>query len=298
MPHPHLRPHARTVQMVRLLRAAAPAMHRRRGGHLPRQQQPDAIRLEYAKDINARAVEPAVESVRRELPELLRLLEEGLRAAGRLDAGEEGRARALVDRAARRAADAENARELHRVAEQFGKRTEGFQREQLDRQVRQAVGVPLAAVERPTVDRVGLFASANVELIRTVPDRYFSSVQKVVQQAFAEGWGVDRLTDEVAYRGEVAESDARRIARDQVGKLAAQVNQDRQESLGVTGYVWRTVKDARVRDAHSHLEGQKFDWDSEGAPGADVDGGPAHPGEPIQCRCYAEPDLSGILAGL
>lgn len=301
--------HTRTVQIARFLRAAAPAVHKRRGGRMARQQQPDVIRLEYFKAIRAAAVEPCIRALAGVHDELLRLLADERQKSGKDDSAQiafarqdandnEKRSHDLIERIRRRAAQEVSSRELAEVAEKFGKRTAAFSRQQLDRQVRQATGVPLSALERPTVDRIPAFTTTNVDLIKTVPDRYFDALKTAVSQAYEEGWGVDRLSDEIAFRGEVADSDARRIARDQIGKLNAQVNQDRQESLGVTSYTWRGALDARERDSHRSLEGQVFEWDSDGAPGADVDGGPAHPGEAICCRCFSEPNLQAIIDGV
>jgi SPP1 gp7 family putative phage head morphogenesis protein len=47
------------------------------------------------------------------------------------------------------------------------------------------------------------------------------------------------------------------------------------------------VGDERVRDEHEGLDGEQFDYDDLPSEGL--------PGEPIQCRCYAEPVLSAIL---
>jgi SPP1 gp7 family putative phage head morphogenesis protein len=278
----HAHPRHRTVALVRLLHSLAPAKRRRGRRPLPRQQQPDGIRVGYYRALQRLVVAPALAAVRAELPNVLRLLENTTRA----DADDEGSALEMLQRALGRAGRAVNERELHGVAEQFGKQTTTFQKVQLDRQVRAAVGVPFSAVEKPTTDRMPGFITENVSLIKTVPERYFEGVQDVVRQAFAEGWSTDRLTAAVSERGQVADSNARRIARDQVGKLNAQVNQDRQEALGVTGYIWRGVLDQRERDAHTDREGKHFDWDDPPEDG--------HPGEPVQCRCSAEPDFDSI----
>ena len=99
---------------------------------------------------------------------------------------------------------------------------------------------------------------------------------------------IDRL-QQMEERYGMAEDDARRIARDQIGKLNAQVNQERQESMGVTRFVWRTMRDDRVRDEHQELEGEVFSWDDPPAEGL--------PGEDVQCRCYSEPDFSDLIGG-
>lgn len=290
MIHVHA-PHSRTVAMVRLLRAVQPGMHKRRGGRLPRQQQPDMLRLEYYKAIKRAAVEPAQRAFAMERDEIIRLLADEMRATGRMDeTARDARARVLIERAKARAADLVDTRGLHSIADQFGTRTVDFQRTQLDRQVRQAIGVPLAAVEKPTTDRIPVFARENVDLIKTVPERYFDRIQEAVTDAFESGANVDDLTSRLMDIDDISESDARRIARDQVGKLAAQVNQDRQEALGVTGYVWRGAMDQRERDEHRDREGQHFEWDDPPEDG--------HPGEAIQCRCYSEPDFSNIMSSI
>lgn len=282
----HLHQRHRTVALVRLLRSLAPPKRRRGRRPLPRQQQPDGVRVSYYRALQ-RVLAPVYASMRAEMPNILRLLESAHPAA-RADADDEGSALEMMQRALRRAGEAVNDRELREVAERFGKQTTDFQKMQLDRQVRAAVGVSYSAIEKPTTDRVPGFVIENVGLIKTVPERFFDGVRDAVKQAFAEGWSTDRLTEAVAERGQVADSNARRIARDQVGKLNGQVNQDRQEALGVTGYIWRGVLDQRERDEHTDREGQSFSWDDPPDDG--------HPGEPIQCRCSAEPDFDTIAS--
>lgn len=45
-------------------------------------------------------------------------------------------------------------------------------------------------------------------------------------------------------------------------------------------YIWCTVGDDKVRDSHADREGQEFCWDNPPVGG--------HPGEEINCRCWAE----------
>lgn len=67
--------------------------------------------------------------------------------------------------------------------------------------------------------------------------------------------------------------------------------------MGVTGYIWRTANDNRVRDNHGDLDGQRFTWDDPPMGGGTSEDEPGHSGSGIQCRCYAEPDLSPLLGG-
>lgn len=275
----------RTVEMIRLLRSIGPV--RRRGGRPAHQQQPDAIRLAYF-DAIAVVCRGARDAFAPELRHVVAELRERRAAEGRRDA--KGPPERHVERAAAKFAASFRPTELHDVARRFGRRTSAFQRAQLDRQVRQAIGVSLDQLERPTVDRVEEWAAVNVDLIKTVPERYFDRLRLDVEDAYASGTTPEELARQLEDRFDVSLDDARRIARDQIGKLNAQVNQDRQQALGVQRFTWRTMRDNRVRDEHEALEGEVFEW---GAPPAE-----GYPGEPIQCRCYAEPVLDDIVDGL
>lgn len=298
----------RTLRAIRKLTAGRP--RRRAGKRVPPQQQPDAIRLSYF-----RAIEPVCALARREFakvaPGILAALED-LRAerkgddAARLDAGSglgnaaaSGRKQAaLVDAAARSFADKFRPAALHAVVLQFGKRTDRFNQAQLDAQVRSAVGVSLSSVEKPIRDKLPAFAKENVALIVTVADRYFERLRGDVIEAYAGGTHPTTLAKSFADRYDVSLNDAKRIARDQIGKLNGELNQARQEAMGVDGYVWRGANDNRERDNHSALEGQRFSWDDPPMGGGTSPDEAGHPGSGIQCRCYSEPDFSALLKGL
>lgn len=273
---------------------------------MPRQRQPDLIRKAYYDAIVRHAVVPARAAAKVVQAEVLRLLTDQRRAEGKTDSerikvlqdagGRDETAKELIRRAGRRALDQLHPKALEAIAAQFGKRTTDFQREQLDKQVRQAIGVPLASIEKPIRDLVPTFAKANTELIRTVPERYFDRMAKDVQEAFATGMHPSTLAERFEELDDMAENDARRLARDQIGKLNAAVNQERQESLGITSYIWRTDRDARVRDNHAELDGEQFDWDDPPMGGGTDEDEEGNPGEGIMCRCYADPVLDDIVA--
>lgn len=282
---------AHTLALIRRLEAYGPLpVVGRRQGRLQRQAQPEMLRMEYAA-----AIRPVCELARRalhgELPEILHLLRADRRERGKMDAFTDvARAKAAVaavERASRAAVRAFDPTALKQIARRFGERTSDFQRGQIDVQVRQAMGVSIAGIEKPTRDKIEEFAARNVDLIKTVPERYFDRVRLDVEDAFAAGRHPDALSADLQDRFDMSEGDADRIARDQIGKLNAQVNQDRQEALGVEGYVWRGMMDGRERPEHVEREGVRFTWDDP------PDGG--HQGEDVQCRCYAEPDLAPLL---
>lgn len=157
--------------------------------------------------------------------------------------------------------------------------------ERLSNSVRAATGVDLKAqfVTTPGLKRAMKKASEeNVELITSVPEEYFSKLRKRIGNAFETGMRPETLAKEIERVGEVTESRARLIARDQTAKMNSAFNQERQLSLGIEKYEWQTSGDERVREDHASKDGQTFRWDD---PPSDT----GHPGEDIQCRCVAVP---------
>lgn len=260
---------------------------KRARARLPRQLEPKTIERTYRKEVvGYLAVARAAVAVWvvRELARLLR--EDRMRAdAKAVDA------KALVERARKAFADAVNDDELEALARTIGRATSKFQREQLGKQVRAALGIDMANLGEPDVSsRLADFVEENVARIKTVPDRYFDEVEAEVLRGVRSGMRHEDLAEVLVQRAHVAESRAELIARDQTLTLYADLNEARQEALGVERYIWRTSLDNRVRDSHEDREGRSYAWNDPPADG--------HPGQPIQCRCTAEPDFSGILADL
>lgn len=258
----------------------------RRRGRPPNQQQPDAIRLAYYGDLR-KVLADAKRLVDRELvPHLAELVthEDALRVD----------ARRASDIMRGISADFEaslRTRDLEALATKHAEATSRFQREQLQRQLRAGVGVDIPVRDSTKVLRANRrFAEENDAYIKSIPREYFGQVQKKVLQGISAGRRWEEIAKDIERRYDVSESTARTIARDQVGKLSAQLNRIRQENLGITGYRWRGVLDSRERPEHREREGKYFDWDDPPEDG--------HPGEPINCRCSAEPDVKGLLASL
>lgn len=122
---------------------------------------------------------------------------------------------------------------------------------------------------------------ANVELITSIPSQYLEKVGNAVMDNFVEGTRWEDLAKAIEQVGEVTESRAKLIARDQTSKMNGAFNEERQTSLGIDQYIWQTSGDERVREEHAANDGQLFDWDKPPATG--------HPGEDINCRCVAIP---------
>jgi SPP1 gp7 family putative phage head morphogenesis protein len=173
----------------------------------------------------------------------------------------------------------------------IGVAVDKHQRAQFTRQLRQSIGVNVIGSEKkvkPTLER---FAKENSKLIKSIKTDYIKQVEQVVTQAVVSGERAETLEKKIRERGKVSDKRAKLIARDQVGKLTGQLDKVRQQGLGLTGYIWQTVNDNRVRELHEDRQGKHFNWDDP--PSKTPDDGP--PGEPINCRCYAEPDVESLL---
>jgi SPP1 gp7 family putative phage head morphogenesis protein len=63
----------------------------------------------------------------------------------------------------------------------------------------------------------------------------------------------------------------------------------RHKAAGFTKYQWTTSGDERVREEHVDLDGNIYRYDE---PTDEQDG--LQPGQPINCRCLAEPIFDGL----
>jgi SPP1 gp7 family putative phage head morphogenesis protein len=129
--------------------------------------------------------------------------------------------------------------------------------------------------------------AVSISLVETAARDYAAQVRAIFSDpAKPLGRRVENLRDDLIERGNVSESRAELIARDQTLKLNGAINKARQESVGVERYTWSTSGDERVRDEHAALDRETFSWGSPPSVG--------HPGEDIQCRCIALPIIDDL----
>ena len=169
----------------------------------------------------------------------------------------------------------------------IGRAAASFQAKEMNKYFAPVVGVDVVGGEDWLRPEISKFTAENVALIKSVPSQYFTQLETTLAKGISDGLRPEALAKIVEERFGVAESKALLIARDQVGKFYGDLERIRQADLGVTKYTWQTANDSRVRDEHAARQGESFEWNDP-----PVDG---HPGEAINCRCYAEPDLSDIL---
>lgn len=285
---------AKLSHQMQLIQARALAVSavtkRRKKRRLPkrlqRQQQPDHIRRQYraallaffehAHRITRAALQEAKDAIERE-------------AAGhRTDAS----AVQIFTKTARDFYDAFPNTQLAKVARTFADLTSDYQKSQIVEQFKAAVGINIFAgiTEDWLPGAVDSFVTENVSLIRTLAQDHFDDLRSHLTEAITEGWRWEEIASELEDRYGIADRHAELIARDQVGKFYGALNEERQTEIGVQKYAWRTARDNRVRDEHVLREGVEFSWDDPPEDG--------HPGEAINCRCEAQPDVTGLLEDL
>lgn len=122
-----------------------------------------------------------------------------------------------------------------------------------------------------------LAVRAGRKLLRSVGRDYGAQVRRLLR----EGKTPSELRQALTERASVARSRADLIAIDQTHTLNARATQAIHRVAGSKSYVWRTQLDDDVRPEHQDREAVTFEWANKPSDG--------HPGEPIRCRCWAEP---------
>lgn len=150
--------------------------------------------------------------------------------------------------------------------------------------IRSVYGVDIFRAAPPgLVPALRAFEAQNIQLIKSIPTQALDRMQNKILNALQTGKSMRDTQKALIEEFGVTSRRAELIARDQVGKLNGQLTELRQVDIGVDSYTWRGVLDARERPEHVEREGQVFKWDEPPDDG--------HPGQPIQCRCTAEPVL-------
>lgn len=286
---------ARIAQQVivhRQVMRKPPPLRRR----VPLQMSPKTLALDYAKVL--------VGMLRRGREAYAPLLAatKTVKADARADANTRGdaddklsatEAKRLLDEAASKLDRAVDRSQVDSLADKFAARTSTYQRVQLGRQVRSALGVDPFLHDRALARQRQDFVAKNVSLIRRIPQRLHEKVEGLVMNSLDKSDLNKTLADTLAEQFGIAERHAHLIARDQINKFYGAVNRSRQKELGVSKFIWRTVEDQRVRESHADLDGQTFPWDD--LPTDEDTGEEIYPGSAINCRCSAEPVLDDIV---
>ncbi len=141
--------------------------------------------------------------------------------------------------------------------------------------------------------------ASQVQLIKSIPTEAGKWAQERARSGMVAGLRPEEIAKDIERAGDVTEGRARVIARTETAKANSMLTQARAESVGSTGYYWRTMEDEVVRDSHREMAersdaGEIFSWSS---PPTLSDGESHHPGQFPNCRCYPEPVLLPVDEG-
>lgn len=272
------------------------SVHGKERFRMPRAPEPIALQRMYARRIKSRVLEDAIELVREILvPNLEAVAEKASRVATSdavefvRDANDE--IGDLIDEISDRFFAKWTRREFGKVVRTVGQDTAKFHARSLNKQLGAALqdggAVDVVGNEPWLIRAIEEFTRENVALIRTIPEQFFSDLEKNIAREVADGARFDKLAEIIEERYGIAENRAEFIARDQVSKFQGDLNRVRQQDLGIDKFIWRTSNDERVRPEHEARNGKTYKWSDP--PDGET------PGEPINCRCYAEPVLDDLL---
>lgn len=158
------------------------------------------------------------------------------------------------------------------------------------------LSIKTGLVTAPLSDILKASVAENVDLIKSIPDKYMTDVQGAVMRSITNGsgGGLKELTENINSmldkRSRQVLNKAKFIATDQTRKAYAAINRERMRAVGVGKYQWvHSGAGQKPRELHRDtLNGQIFSLDDP--PVADERTGErAHPGTLPNCRCFMLP---------
>ena len=184
----------------------------------------------------------------------------------------------------------------------------------IESSLKQAFGIDMRGLMGNSVvkDTLELAVRNNVNLITSIHTDFMSEIGDVIRESVMEGKRHTDMISMIRERGNVSESRARLIARDQTAKINSDLTRERHQSMGISMYFWGGAGDERERTSHRLLNGKlcRYDdptvysddggktWKSrrsltayDPATKKNVHAFIGHPGDDIQCRCFQRPHV-------
>lgn len=155
-----------------------------------------------------------------------------------------------------------------KLVEPMQKQADRFNKTQFTKQFKRISGVDPLQFEPGLNDFLEVAGDQNVNLIVTQNSKYFDDIRQMANQALRDGTSVAELRDAIIALTDTTKQRAQLIAIDQVQKLNADLESQRQQNNGIRRYIWRTRRNARVRSKsnssgysdHAGLEGAVIDY--------------------------------------
>ncbi|MCB1144717.1 MAG: minor capsid protein [Leptospiraceae bacterium] len=126
----------------------------------------------------------------------------------------------------------------------------------------------------------------NVGLIGKAYEEHYQTIKEVIEDGIKTGKTTDEIAKILSEKTGISKRKAEFWAQDQTSKYYGEVTKFNQTSAGFDGFIWRSVRDARVRETHREQEGKFFLWSK-----VTEISGMEFPGKDYRCRCFAEPEF-------
>lgn len=202
--------------------------------------------------------------------------------------------------------------QAQRIAERTISRAEANNAQEFQASINKAVGVNMAAIVKPRAisDYLQASVAENVNLIKSIPAKYFQQIESLVLEGMKSGLAPTALAKQIQAETGATYDRAKFIARDQMAKINSDLTRKRQMDAGIEFYKSLDADDVRVSgNPNGRYPNAKIScWGiarkdigygpgiylvSEGASWAGVDNlhpGKHHPG----CRCVAVAKIEGV----
>lgn len=137
--------------------------------------------------------------------------------------------------------------------------------------------------------KVSAMYSENLELyIQEFADQEIIELRKQVATHTQAGFRYESLARDIQKSYGVSERKAKFLARQETSLMRTAFEQTRYQSVGLTDYIWETVKGSAnhpVRPMHKIHEGKRFSFNKP--PVVNKKGERKNPGQDYNCRCTA-----------
>jgi SPP1 gp7 family putative phage head morphogenesis protein len=154
--------------------------------------------------------------------------------------------------------------------------TNQFSEKEFKKTFKKVLGLDPLTTEPWLKQEMKAFTKANVALIKTIPENYFSQIEGIVTSGARSGYLTSEIAASIQSKFNVTKSRATFIARDQVSKFNGDLVKLRYQNVGINKYTWSTSGDERVRDSHAAKDGNVYSFDD---PPSDT----GNPGDDYQC---------------
>lgn len=155
------------------------------------------------------------------------------------------------------------------------------------------LGINIFNSDPRIVDYLESSITMNSSLIKSLTANNIDRVEKLVMANVQAGTRPESIAKLMQIEFKKSKSQAKLIARDQSAKLAGQLSEKRQRSVGFEYFRWVDSGDSRVRDRHDDIADKitkygkgVYRWDD--LPFSQS-GERIAPGQDFQCRCVAVP---------